>query len=820
MLAFAALASHLVADAGRTSVRNLDRRYEVLDGSRKVKDAIWDTKTTLDTFLLNPDPQLQERIHRDMKRATTALHRLDQVPDLAGAAHHALTAQLLEDLRRLQAEMDRVMAIRTDGLAQYPSLELIHSRMKPAHVAFTHLLENLLAQLGDSRQSAAAGHMARTLQDNWLRMTGEFRLYLAARFAAVSDPDPRSSATDVRQIHQRIDEQIAALRGMAASGQLNVLPGNLVEQLQGKSDAWFDAFEKIVELDRKGLWRADLPLLANSIHPLFDRIWAGLRTLDQTHEHAATTDVDSLARLAGGLSQAFWILSGVGLALIALAWFFFNRMVLAPISLVAGALRGRRDQDHQALRAAATTRETRELVLAFRRMQRQVSARQRELEHQALHDALTGLPNRSLLKDRVDHAILTAKRNKRPFALIVKDLDRFKEINDTLGHHAGDAVLVTVSERLLASLRESDTVARLGGDEFAILLPSADAPQAAAIANKITRALEQEIVYREHKLYIGGSMGIALFPRDGDDSKRLFQHADVAMYQAKRNNRSFAFYDSAYDSNSLQSLQLVSDLRDAIQRNELLLHFQAKLDVLQHRVVGVEALLRWDHRSRGMVRPDEMVAVAEKTGLIRPLTLWVLGEAIAQAARWHQRGLELEVAVNLSVWNLLDPDLPGQVEGLLQKHQVPARLLTLEITEGAMMADPEHAERTLCCLDAMGVRLAVDDFGTGFSSLAYLKRLPVDELKIDRSFIMDMLDNDSDAVIVRSTVDLAHNLGMRVVAEGVESVEILDLLEILGCDTAQGYHIGRPMPAAELERHLAEKARLPSPDAGGRDVIL
>ena len=435
---------------------------------------------------------------------------------------------------------------------------------------------------------------------------------------------------------------------------------------------------------------------------------------------------------------------------------------------------------------------------------------QANLEHQALHDALTGLPNRNLLHDRLDHAIQNAAHQKQSVALILMDLDRFKEVNDTLGHQYGDLMLQQVSARLQQVLRHSDTIARLGGDEFAILISDTNETFAGHVAQKAHVALNRVFNLDNHFLHIGASLGIAMYPQHGDNAQSLIQHADTAMYVAKRSNTGCAVYQPEHDRDAVKRLELANELYDAIAANELELHYQPKIELKSGKVTGVEALLRWQNPKRGMIPPDEMIPIAEHNGMIKQLTLWVLNAALQQCAKWHEQGIELGVAVNLSVWNLQDPMLIKEIQNMLAHWQVPAHRLELEITESAMMSDPKFSLATLKKLDAMGIALAIDDYGTGFSSLAYLKKLPVDIIKIDKSFVMAMDKDDDDAIIVKSTIELAHNLGFKVVAEGVESDTITRLLLALGCDTAQGYHYCRPINSAALTRWLQE---LPSGSA-------
>jgi diguanylate cyclase (GGDEF)-like protein/PAS domain S-box-containing protein len=427
-------------------------------------------------------------------------------------------------------------------------------------------------------------------------------------------------------------------------------------------------------------------------------------------------------------------------------------------------------------------------------------------EHQALHDGLTGLPNRTLLHDRIQQAILTAQREGGRVAVLMMDLDRFKEVNDSLGHHAGDALLKELGDRLREILRASDTVARLGGDEFGLLLPKHDKPSdVVSVLEKIKQAIEQPIILHDLPLAIEASIGVALFPDDAEDVDGLLQRADVAMYAAKENNLAYAFYDEASDHYDPHRLTIVGELRRALESRELVLYYQPKAMLADGAVTSVEALIRWNHPTRGLVQPDAFIPLAQQTGLIKPLTLYVVEEALQQCAAWQRQGLRLCIAVNLSMRNLLDLEFPEDVRRLLEQWQVDPSLLEFEITESTMLADPVRTKLILEKLSAMGIRLAIDDFGTGYSSLAYLKRLPIDEIKIDRSFVMHMRDDEDDATIVRSTIDLARNLGLEVVAEGVESQETWEQLSSLGCTVAQGYFLSRPVPPDELRDWLLDR---------------
>jgi diguanylate cyclase (GGDEF)-like protein/PAS domain S-box-containing protein len=430
------------------------------------------------------------------------------------------------------------------------------------------------------------------------------------------------------------------------------------------------------------------------------------------------------------------------------------------------------------------------------------------LRHQAMHDGLTDLPNRMMLFDRLADALEAARSDGRLIALLLMDLDRFKEVNDTFGHHFGDVLLKQVAFRLRNQLHVDDTVARLGGDEFAVVLTSALDPNAVAMtARRILNSLQQPFVVEGQVLEVGASIGIALYPQHGSDARTLMRRADVAMYATKQSNAGFTFHErDEPESRVPDQLSLVVEMRTAIERNEFELYYQPKRHLHSGLVTRVEVLIRWNHPRRGLLMPVSFVPIAERTGLIKPMTDWILDKALQQCREWQDAGAPIHVAVNVSAKSLLEETLPSKVQSLLDKWNIDPRFLKIEITESSIMADPAHALAIMSMLQSMGVRLSVDDFGTGYSSLTHLRELPIDEIKIDKAFVLGMLTSDADAAIVRTVIDLAHNLGKQVCAEGVEDAETMRRLEEMGCDLAQGYYISRAVPAAQLMTWLTENS--------------
>ncbi len=543
---------------------------------------------------------------------------------------------------------------------------------------------------------------------------------------------------------------------------------------------------------------------------------------------AVLEDIHQLERKLAHIRYAVTAFAAlIILAVVTAALIMLHRTMLRPLTALKQHLRLVREDPARLGEQLPPGRnaELNELTQDFNALSAELRNMHQTLEHAAFTDALTNLPNRMYFHEQLRQRAAASGSTESPFALFVMDLDRFKEVNDTFGHDIGDQLLKQVSARMRGVLRHSDIftrldeetvaklgeelIARLGGDEFAAIVPDiADAKQAAAVAQKLVKSMEQPFIVGMHRLNIGISIGIALYPEHGVDATTLLREADVAMYQAKQNKVGYAFFSSSQHSHKLVQMTLESELRQAIEGGDLELYYQPVVSAKTREVTCAEAVVRWHSANNELMLPDSFIPLAEQSGLIKPLTRWVLGRAVEQCTRWRGRGIPIDVAVNLSVMNLHEPDFVESVREVLNKWKAEPSWLTLELTESAVMSDPRHALEVLSRLNAVGVRVSIDDFGAGYSSLACLKKLPVSEIKIDASFVAEIkhgrpdgIDTD-DAVIVRSTIDLAHNMNLQVVVEGVENTETLQLLASLGCDRAQGYFISPPLTYDELLKWL------------------
>ncbi|RMH14612.1 MAG: EAL domain-containing protein [Gammaproteobacteria bacterium] len=457
------------------------------------------------------------------------------------------------------------------------------------------------------------------------------------------------------------------------------------------------------------------------------------------------------------------------------------------------------------IHTSSNLHEIRALAQEINIMRKDLVSQAQKLRHQATHDILTGLPNRALCMDRISQAMALCQRKRKHFVLMLLDLDQFKEINDTLGHKAGDTLLEVTASRLIRIVRKSDSVARLGGDEFAILLPTADASQAAIVAQKALKSIQKPFHFEDHTLHIHASIGAAMYPEHGKTVGELLHSADVAMYHAKRGGHGFIMHHRNLSSGAAGSLALVSDLEAAIEQEEVIPYFQPKLDIRSQTITGVEVLIRWRHHKRGLLFPDDFIPAAENSNIINRLTLYVIKKAIQQSVEWLRGGLEVSVAVNISAKNLQQPNFAATVLSLLEKHTLPSRLLEIELTESAVLNDPELAKQTLSRLSQQNVHISLDDFGAGNTSLAHFLELPLDTIKIDKSFVRDIFRNPNQQSIVHRIIELAHALNLSTTVEGVEDEKALQLLTQLDADAIQGYVLCKPLMAREFEMWVKQQ---------------
>ncbi|MEW5787166.1 MAG: EAL domain-containing protein [Pseudomonadota bacterium] len=767
----------------------------------------------IDLFLLDP---LRGRRPREIQASV----------DLAVgkiAAFHATLEQarsdmqypvqhLHDDLLVLRGLSDDLFKSRMDVRRQYPGMAISAFDMVPFQQNVSNGFGILINEIESGSLKPASPQIYPTLlkaHGIWSNVVSQMRIYLANRFASFSNSILVEQSRSLDDLYAQLLEKIEIIK-QAYAREDSFEGAEVIRGIQSDAARWHALFQSVRRVSESEKWRGDTLLMKTEIIPLINDITEDFLDAEgelQSYEKQVAQRLQESKRT---LTLFLATMVGLFLAFIMAILVSLDWLVFRPLGVVVEALKARTFDKvaPQALRAS--TREIGQLIEAYQEMDRQVSQRQHDLEHQALHDALTSLPNRFLLNQRLEYQFLSADRNAKGFVLVLMDLNNFKDINDALGHLAGDALLIEVARRLAGQVRKSDTLARLGGDEFALLLQGVSLEEAQPLAQAMHDALTAPFSINGHAINIGISIGIAGYPDDAGDATTLMQHADIAMYYSKRNRQPFAYYNASQDFFSQNRLTLSNDLRQAIEHDHLELHFQPQVDIASGRLAGAEALLRWKHPEHGHIRPDKVVELAEYMGSIYTLSAWVLDRALRECAAWHAQGHRLSVSVNLSVHDLTNTGLGEQIDRMLERHGLPGECLILEITESGMMDNPGRSIEMLRSLSARGIKLSIDDFGTGFSSLAYLKLLPVDELKIDKSFVLDMENNPSDAMIVQSTIALGHNLGLKVVAEGVETPASMELIKVYGCDLTQGYYISKPLPAKAFAE-FARDWRAPSP---------
>jgi diguanylate cyclase len=806
-------ASHLTRKAVVDSSESVVLTERARTAMGDIRSALWMVENTLGAMLLAPEPEHGPIINEQLTLIDERLHAIVDDPAIRRLELAEQLADVQNTVGVLLFHLNDLIEKREDPTWVYPLITYLTDRLLQPHIDFETAADQALREIAERDGRPYASELFGEfdeVRDLWRRMILNFRAGMI-RFAGLEETAIEDEEYNVDTLQPLIQARLDRLAERRDAGEFDFQSETALEQMQASANTWVNHWQTVKELRASTAWRSDVEYIKVHIRPAQARVFRALETLEKSLQDWSSHNAATVQQVAHRTTYQLWGLALLGLGFMALTYLVVQRSVLLPLRLIAESL-ARHDDSRLPENAPGRSHEIQQLVRAFNDMQQQIHARTKALEHQAMHDALTGLPNRVLLNDRIEQAIQHMRRAGGSMAVLLMDLDRFKEVNDTLGHPVGDRLLQEVAGRLRDTLRSTDTVARLGGDEFAILARDTDEHGAHEFAEKIHETISGVFTIDHQNVYVGTSIGIALYPDHGEDASTLLRRADIAMYVAKQQNNGLAMYRPDADDHTADRLSLVGDLHAELRDpRHLTIHYQPMIRLPQGTPAGVEALLRWNHPVHGSIAPDQLIRVAEHTGMIGPLTYWILETALDEFSRLSRTHRDLGLSVNLSAWNLQDPNLPQAVSSALEKSGFPPEQLTLEITESAMMSDPVHARQILERLSAMGVMLAVDDFGTGFSSLGYLKLLPVNVLKIDRSFVMEMLEVENDAVIVRSTIDLAHNLGFQVVAEGVETGEVLALLGALGCDFAQGYHVSRPGPAAAieawLERYLADDWR-------------
>lgn len=802
ILTFAWLAQSYVVEQGQEHLSNIEKRNHTAQLVRQLRDSVLEMEENLSTYMWNPSSELRTTVHQSVDQATRYFNELKQEHWLKTLKYAHKFDDFGIDLQSMHPRLDHVMDTRLYTGNNTPLISAIERTNRASAREFTKAGNEIINSFNQAQKGSEQSqlqNLLRLLLNRWQELNTTLTQYIDVRRNNPQSPEHLNQQNEINLLYAAIATQLETIQQQ----QQQLLGENNSKHLASMltlMQKWQQGYQQIRNSTPDEYLRTDIPYLKDAVEPYFQLLWSYLAALDQTIERYSASEASRQQLITESIANGVWSLSLIILLILAMGFVYFERGILKPISRVANALRAEADNKAPLPLPKVNSIETQQLIDAFGEMREQVQDRQRALEHQALHDSLTSLPNRYKLLKELEKQCRIAQQKGASVAILMLGLDRFKDINDTLGHRIGDRILQLFGERLRYLIREGDMVARLGSDEFAILQPGIGQEEALYTARKLLAELTQPFMVEQINLYVSCSIGIAIYPSHATSPSELTRYADIAMHVAKQMKTGYSLYERKHDTNNILHLSLATDLRHAVQQDALQLSFQPQQFLHNDEYAGMEVLLRWNHPVHGYVSPDEFIPIAEQTGAIHAITHWVIENSFKQIRRWHKAGRDPGVvSINISVFNLQARDFVETLAEMLQKWEVNPQKIMLEITETAMMADPINAKATLDKLNQLGLKIAIDDFGTGFSSLAYIKQLPVQELKIDKSFVSDMVYDENDAVIVHSTIDLAHNLGLKVVAEGVETQEITEQLKQLNCDVIQGHHYGKPMRADEIE---------------------
>ncbi len=739
--------------------------------------------------------------------------RLRMLADFLNTGTIGMTETLFTASRQLSVEVEQLLEVRQEVDRWFSAMQLLQEEMQPTNLAMLSELQGLLqeAEAGlSAEQQLAMVEAITTLRRAWFGMVEEMHYFIAYRFGVFtgnSQAEGFDYSATVNSLAERVSERLTSLRQIYTDESIGLNASERLDRLESYCQRWQSASRQVFLVMGNGVWRQDLQLMRESITPILTSMREHLSLISLRLDKESASDITHLTLTARKLSESILSIALISMLMILAAYLYINRNLLKPISQTAYALKQEARGATNVRPPPVHLRETRNLVEAFSELRRQVHQRQRYLDHIAHHDPLTQLPNRTLFRDRLEHALAIALRGETMVGLMFLDLDQFKQVNDSLGHLVGDELLRTVADRLVSLVRNSDTVARLGGDEFAILVENiAQREDMSLLAQKILEVVAQPMVLDGMQLQTSVSIGIATAPHDDVSTEYLIRDADAAMYEAKRQGRAaYCFFSGELTARASEALQLENQVRQAAEQGEYTFHFQPIINTSSGELFCFEALIRWQHPTQGILYPDEFLSVLDQTGAISTVIYPLLEQAIVfQQAQLSQLGRKVGIAINLSVRLLNDTGFRKKIlESLIGRAFLPNSLI-LEITEDILMQDLVDADVFLQQAKSLGATIALDDFGTGQSSLSHLRQFPFDYLKIDREFIRNADTDANDAGLVQVMIQLAHAFGIQVIAEGVESEAQLAFLQSLGCDYLQGYLIGVPNHA----EHRVELSQL------------
>ncbi len=771
----------------------------------EVRNTLLTINQDINLFVLDPiNEDLIFKIELNTENSLRSLNSLKNADHTYHQDIQSITEETIDNFKKLKEAISYLVDFRLDINKQYPGLDISANIMENQQDTIKSGFSILISEIesGDLKPHSPEIYplLLKSYAD-WIKAISQTRIYMANRLASFSTDILDEQGKSLEDVYRHFVNNVTSLEELYA-GEDSFEATEIIESILTISQSWYENFVIVRKISESDHWRSDTRIIKNQVFPLVAKITDNLNDIQNKLKLEKMNTDSALNKSDETFNKLIFVIIGLFLFFIAALLISMEWLIFSPIEKVTKALRSKAIDIELPKIKSSNTLEVGKLIEAFIEMNDEVTQRQNALEHQAMHDHLTGLPNRFLLNQRIEYQLLSSERQQRPFILFLMDLDFFKDINDTLGHAAGDRLLIEVSERIQKTIRKSDTLARLGGDEFAILFPDSQPEYASNLAETIIEKLTQPIQIDNHKVNIGVSIGIVSYPDDGKEIESLLQYADMAMYTAKRKRIGYSFYESAQNTYSKTWLNLINEVSQALEQDLFEISFQPQIHAHNGQICGAEGLLRWNHPEYGFISPEKIIEAAERTGIIHKLSLTMIEKAISECRQWHLAGHAIGVSVNLSVRDLANKNLTERVKELMDQYGLDYRFLTLEITESIMMENLALSLEVLNKLHELGINISIDDFGTGFSSLAYLKRLPVDELKIDKSFIMEINEDANDKKIVSSTINLGHNLGLKVVAEGIETQKVMQLITDMGCDKLQGYFISKPINANAFKQLL------------------
>lgn len=717
--------------------------------------------------------------------------------------------KMQSDLGSLDSYVRELIDIRVDVLRQYPGMALSAFQMSSIQDDVQAHLSILLGEIESGvfePESAELYPLLLKTRTAWVSQVSQMRIYLANRLASFSNDVLVLQARSVIDINATLQENLQKLEVLYNDEPDSFEGMSSIKGLEDNFALWLVKFNEMRAKSESPQWRQDWNLMESSIIPLQQKISGELNELEdmlRMNERSVNEQRDENTNTMFML-VAFIMVAGV--VLILLMILSINLLIFNPIKMLTEALRARAFGQEVPSLVIRHSEETQLLVEAFEEMDHQVTQRQNALEHQSFHDVLTSLPNRIMLNDRLKYIISRARQAEKNFVVLVVGIENFPDVTDALGHQLADKLILQLATRLKEKVSDSDTLARIGTDEFAIVISSTTCDDCSKFADDMFDDLSRTYDLAGHRLSLNLHGGVAMYPQDSENGRQLLQKANIAMNYARRNHIKIAKYDVNNDEQNINKLAIIEDLRKAIKNNRLEMYFQPQVSLQEKRVSGAEALLRWNHPERGFIRPDKIIELANQGAMQNELCMWVIDTSFKSAGQWHRAGYDITISINLAVESLEYAALCDSIRERLDFWQLDPSRVVFEITESGMMNNPGRSIEVLNRLHEMGVKLSIDDFGTGFSSLSYLQMLPVDEVKIDRSFVMNMDENKGDQAIVESVIDLGHNLDLCVVAEGIETNRILHTLAKMKCDYAQGFLISKAKPQSEFFEWLEQNS--------------